>query len=218
MTTPSVVLFDIDGTLLSVHGVGKASFAAGLAAAFGIVDDLHDISFAGATDLRVLSQLRTRLPIPTDDDSLRRFFDAMNEALHQSLQRQAPLVYPGVIDALNHLSDQGHALALVTGNARSCAMTKLSAAGIDPKRFTCGGYGDEHHDRNHLAALAVKRAAARPLALIGDTPSDVAAAKHVGALAIAVTTGSYDRPSLLAAGADAVSDNLWTLLQTQPLG
>jgi phosphoglycolate phosphatase len=210
----SLVLFDIDGTLLDVHGAGRASFVSGLANAFGIVDDLHDVRFGGATDLGVLDQLRCRLPIPKDDVSLQRFFMAMNDVLLDGVRSHPATAYDSVVPALLALRQRGFSLALVTGNAKGTATTKLVSAGIDPSWFLCGAYGDEHADRNMLAALAVDRSGIHPLALVGDTPSDIAAAKHIGAKAIAVTTGSFSQAALVGAGADVVADSLWAAMQT----
>jgi phosphoglycolate phosphatase-like HAD superfamily hydrolase len=44
--------------------------------------------------------------------------------------------------------------------------------------------------------------------VIGDTPSDVACARPIGARTIAVATGSYDREQLAACGPDAVFADL----------
>ncbi|MCC7108223.1 MAG: hypothetical protein IT382_02955, partial [Deltaproteobacteria bacterium] len=55
--TDLVVLWDIDGTLLSVHGAGRRAFAVALAATWQRPFDLDGVSFAGATDLGVLAQV-----------------------------------------------------------------------------------------------------------------------------------------------------------------
>ena len=46
------------------------------------------------------------------------------------------------------------------------------------------------------------------MVVIGDTPKDVAAAKAIGAEAIAVATGTYDADALAACGADRVFASL----------
>jgi phosphoglycolate phosphatase-like HAD superfamily hydrolase len=84
---------------------------------------------------------------------------------------------------------------------------KLASIGVHDA-FTLGAYGDEHADRNVLASMAVERARAlhdvTRVILLGDTPSDVAAARAVGAVAIAVATGSHDVAALTRTGADLV--------------
>lgn len=212
-----LVLFDIDGTLVDVRGAGRASFAAALEHTWGIVDDLADITFAGATDLGVLSQLRRRHDLDVARESA--FFRAMELALSQLLSTSPPRVYDGVRACVSSWQQApGVVLGLVTGNGKRCAQVKLERAGIDPGIFDVGGYGDEHHDRNTLAVLALERATAGHggpfprVTLVGDTPSDIAAAHHIGAVAVGVTTGHFDRAALLQAGADVVVDSLGMLL------
>jgi NAD(P)-dependent dehydrogenase (short-subunit alcohol dehydrogenase family)/phosphoglycolate phosphatase-like HAD superfamily hydrolase len=218
MHAPQLILFDIDGTLLHVHGVGRASFIAALRDAFAIDDDLHDVSFAGATDLGVLDQLRQRLPIPSDDASLQRFFVALAHCLEQLLQRQPAQACVGAIDVVRELHQQGHLLGIVTGNAAGTARIKLRSAGFDDAWFAVGAFGDDHADRNQLAARAKHQCthAVRGCVLAGDTPSDVRAALHIGATAIGVTTGSCDADVLQHAGAHVVAPSLRDALRSLP--
>jgi phosphoglycolate phosphatase len=214
MTQPThLLLFDIDGTLVDVRGAGRASFAAALAKTWGVVDDLADITFAGATDLGVLQQLRRRHDLAVERET--DFFRAMEIELSHALSSSSPRVYDGVLACVSSWQQApGVVLGLVTGNGKRCAHVKLERAGIDPGIFDVGGYGDEHHDRNTLAVLALERATAGhggpfPLiTLVGDTPNDIAAAHHIGAVAVGVTTGHFDSTALLQAGADVVVDSL----------
>ena len=213
----TLILFDIDGTLVDVHGAGRASFAAAITATWNVVDDLADITFAGATDTGVLQQLRRRHALHVEREA--EFFRQMEQTLLVALSTQAPRLYDGVRECVSTWQQTpGAVLGLVTGNGRRCAHLKLEHAGIDPGIFDVGGYGDEHHDRNELAALAKQRAesgrggAFDVVYLVGDTPNDIAAGLHIGAVAVGVTTGHFDREALLKAGASIVVDSLATLL------
>jgi phosphoglycolate phosphatase-like HAD superfamily hydrolase len=209
----TLVLFDIDGTLLDVRGAGRRAFADALRETFGVEDDLHHIRFAGATDRGVLRQLRERHGLALQDEPA--FFRAMERTLSAALIGEPPHVYEGVHACLARLSSSKDVvLGLVTGNALGCAHVKLERAGLDRSIFDVGGYGDEHEDRDVLARLAKERAErARGhtftrVVLVGDTPSDVRAAHAVRGVAVAVTTGHYDRQALVDAGADVVVDDL----------
>jgi phosphoglycolate phosphatase len=209
----TLTLFDIDGTLLDVRGAGRRAFARALADVFGVDDDLHHVRFAGATDRGVLQQLRARHGLPLADEPA--FFRAMERTLSAALVDEPPAVYDGVRPCLAALaSSPDVVLGLVTGNAMRCAQIKLERAGLDRAAFDVGGYGDEHEDRDELARLAKARAErarghgfARVF-LVGDTPNDVRAARAIDAVAVAVTTGHYDRQALVDAGADVVVDDL----------
>jgi phosphoglycolate phosphatase-like HAD superfamily hydrolase len=118
------------------------------------------------------------------------------------------------------LRRRGVPLGLVTGNVSTTAPIKLRAAGFDPGWFSIGAYGSESVDRNHLSALALKRAAAhlqRPIApervmVIGDTVADIECARAVGATAVAVLTGYCPAADLVAAGPDYLLNDLTTFL------
>ncbi len=208
----TLVLLDIDGTLVDVKGAGRRSFIRAMREVWQVDDALDDVKFGGATDLGVLAQLRQRLTLDAQHD--RRFFRAMAEVLLAELQRDKPRVYDGVHDYLQRcIDDDSVGLGFVTGNAMRCAHVKVEQAGIDFTEFDVGGYGDEHHDRNVLAAMAKERAerawgSFERVLLIGDTPSDILAARSIGAHAVGVTTGHAPRDALVAAGADLVVDSL----------
>ena len=65
--------------------------------------------------------------------------------------------------------------------------------------------------------LALRRAEAGSghrfdVVVVGDTPSDIKAARAISARAVAVTTGHYTRAQLEDAGADVVVDTLGDVL------
>ena len=107
------------------------------------------------------------------------------------------------------------ALGLLTGNFVEGARIKLEYFDLW-KYFRCGAFGDDASDRNHLVPVAIERArecgfidaAPTDVVVIGDTPHDIACARAVGAMPIAVATGSYSVDQLKAAGADVVFKDL----------
>ena len=99
------------------------------------------------------------------------------------------------------------AVALATGNAHRVARRKLAAMGVD-HHFTFAphlGFGDMHADRTAMVRAAMGTGV-RPecVAVVGDTPYDMAAAAAVGAAGVGVLTGSADEATLFAAGASFV--------------
>ncbi len=202
MTRRRLVLFDIDGTLVDVRGAGRRAFADALREAAAIEDALHDVKFAGATDLSVLADVARKHERDVDAAS---FFAAMAKALVRRLGEESPRAVDGAVALVDELARGGEfVMGLVTGNARVCAHVKLDAAKI-PKHFVVGAYGDEHADRDELARRARSRAeldgAFDEVFLIGDTPNDVAAARACGAVAIGVARGDDEERALVQAGA-----------------
>lgn len=210
-----LALLDIDGTLLDTRGAGRAAFARTVRAVFGWADDLSWVSFAGATDLDVLRRIGERHGRSFDAEETDRFFERLAFELEAALQAAPPAVFPGVRELLAALSAFPEALlGLVTGNTEACARIKLRHAGLHG-HFMLGAFGHEHGDRVEIARLALRRAERHarggrldPVVLIGDTPSDIAAARAIGARAVAVATGAYGAAALRAAGADLVVETL----------
>jgi len=211
----TVILFDIDGTLLDMLGIGRQSFIDALAATFGITDDLSYISFSGNTDLNVLQQVMAHHGRTLSPEDLDRFHQQLPRELARASHQAKLILYPGVRELLEALSnDPGILLGLVTGNVEACAWIKLQQFNLH-NHFVLGAFGDEHADRNKIAQLAMERVRSRlgpgqkikACFLIGDTPNDIAAAHAIGAVAVAVATGKFTVQALNDAGADvALSD------------
>jgi len=219
-----LVLLDIDGTLLHARGGGRLAFQRALQAEFGWADDIAHIAFAGATDLDILRRIFQRHGLELDEAVAGRFFRRLALELDAVLAAEPPELLPGARELLAELNADPEVLVgLVTGNTGSCAHIKLRHAGLRG-HFVIGAFGHEHADRTEVARLALRRArecaAGRPLApvvLIGDTPADVAAARAIGATAVAVATGPHDAEALRRAGADRVLENLGDLEALRPL-
>jgi len=214
--TYSLVLFDIDGTLLDMHGAGSKAFVLALEEAFGIKDDIPYISFSGATDLDVLDQIFAHHNRELTDADADRFLEVLPGKLLETVQHAEPTVFPGAIELVEQLSAHPEvAIGIVTGNIESCARIKLKCAGFHG-HFELGAFGHEHRDRREIARFAMERAQVHlPKGkyftrkfLIGDTPSDIMAAHFIGATSIGVATGHHTIEMLTDAEAGHVLTTL----------
>lgn len=214
MQPPLGIFFDIDGTLLHVDGAGRLAFSRAIAAVFGWHDAIEYIQFAGATDLAVLHRIAGVHGAVLEPGDFDRLFDRLHLELQATARERRATLFPGVRELVEALTRLPHAhLGLITGNEERCARIKLGLFQLD-HHFEFGAYGHEHADRIDIARLADRRLLARlpPGAaprrhLLGDTPSDIAAARAIGATAIAVATGVFSREALLEAGADHVVES-----------
>lgn len=208
-----LLLFDIDGTLIHSSRLGRKIMGLALFDVIGRNGLLEDQSFAGKTDLAILTDLllAQRYPQTELDAYLSKIYAAMANHAHSILSRQRLHTCPGVISLLKSLqTHQDIELGLQTGNIEVTAGLKLQAAQISPDIFALGAYGSDARDRADLIPIAWSRAHDRSgfdnirdkTFVIGDTPADIASAQVHGATSIAVATGPYSIESLAEAGPD----------------
>jgi phosphoglycolate phosphatase-like HAD superfamily hydrolase len=203
-------LFDIDGTLVRAGGAGARSLAAVMHARYGVSDAARGVNAAGRTDPSIVEEIFDRAlgrrPEAGEVDAvIAAYLGELDRALGGAASTLR--VLPGAGDVLQWLATCGGVtLAVATGNVRHGARIKLHHARLhdhfDLDRT--GGYGCDSAIRAELVARAVERAGAAK----SDTVHDVSAARAVGALCVAVTTGSDRADVLAAAGADVVLDEL----------
>ena len=210
------LLFDIDGTLIRTHGAGKAAMETALRRAFDIPHVNDTVPYSGRTDRAIGRDLLAVHGIDPTPENQRRLQDAYLAQLPASLTTHGGKVCPGVGELLAALGTQpGTVLGLLTGNVRAGARHKLAHFGLW-HYFACGGFGDDHFDRDDVARTALaelRRHAGRVVDaadvwVIGDTPLDVKCARAIGARAVAVATGWHPLAELSECGPDFLFDDL----------
>ena len=209
-----VLLFDIDGTLLAGHGVGRRAIEAVLAA-HGTPFDTSDVPFGGKTDPQIFGELVEAMREAGVEPPLsaEAFADAYAERMRATLPEARVEALPGAVELVRRLHGQ-HALGLLTGNLEPLGYAKIERIGLGAAEFPFGAFGSDAADRNELPAIAAARASAAlgrevvgpDLVIIGDTPRDIACARAVGATAVAVATGRHSADEL--ASADVVLESL----------
>lgn len=219
MKPRTLVLFDIDGTLVLTGGAGLRALNRACEELVGHADALDGVPLAGRTDWIILQDALGRIGRQLDAtlfDALRlRYLAHLREEI-QRPGRGTKGVLPGVRGLLDRLHVRSDVLlGLVTGNFEAGARIKLGYFGLW-EYFRCGAFGDDASDRNALVPVAVSRAGrcgmgpatARNVLVVGDTPHDVACARAAGAMPVGVATGGYSVDELRASGADIVFPDL----------
>lgn len=222
-TSPKrLILFDIDGTLLRTKGLGRNATAAAMLEVFGTASTVETHHFGGKTDWYTLVQLLREHGYDEQrvGERMPDFVAAMGRHMNRLLPDYPATPLLGALTAVTRVrNDENCILGLVTGNTPASAEVKLRGAGFDFSWFEVGAFGSESVDRNDLPNFALDRAreycgckiARKDVVIIGDTVMDVAAARAVGGLAIAVRTGYEDQAALEAAEPDHLLDDLTTL-------
>jgi phosphoglycolate phosphatase len=224
MSAPRILLFDIDGTLVSTGGAGAVAWRRAFEELYGIPADIGQFTDAGMTDpdvgARTFEAVLHRKPTPLElAQIVQRRLEHLPEAVAES---KGYKVLPGVPERLRQLSRAGHLLGIITGNGDGAAHIKLQRADLN-RWFTFGAYASAGVDRAGIVRQAVARGEAMfgedvpntEIYVIGDTPLDIQAAHAVDCTAIAVATGHYDSAALHEAGADHVIE---TMEQELPIG
>src|SRR5712664_2003956 len=199
-----VLLWDLDGTLVrgKRYGVFKDYTIPMLETVFGTAGSLHGMVVSGMTDLQIVEEaLRgsgiNREHINARKDELRRCY---LEEMKRAVGNGAHIIeaMPGAREVLSALdAHPRYANALLTGNIEPAAYLKVEITGLAEFFKLPGAFGDESFDRRDLPAIAAQRISEHlgpslkpeQFIVIGDTPNDIACARHFGARAVAVATG-----------------------------
>ncbi len=211
------LLFDIDGTLLRAGGAGMKAVHQALEVMFGPVAT-PETQVHGRTDHGIMTDVFDALQ--EDYQTHRKTFDELYwKLLPAELEASGGELLPGVSPMLEMLAeDTDVAVGILTGNAKQAAESKLSHFGID-HYFHFGGYGDDHSNRDDVAAQAVANARLangekfqeHQVWVIGDTVNDISCARSVGAKVIAVETGGGTAAELARAEPDLQLSDLTDL-------
>ena len=219
-----VLLWDIDGTLVRSHrrDAYKDYTVPVLENVFGTAGRLREMTVSGMTDLQIVvealrdegftpAQIRERVA-----DLRTHYMLEMERATREGTQGFQ--VLPGVRQVLEAtLEHPRYFNSLLTGNIEPAAQLKMQLVNLSQFFQLPGAFGDDSHDRRDLPALAVERInrhlglnlAPHQFIVIGDTPNDIACARHGCMRAVAVGTGRmYSQDDLLAHSPDAFLPDL----------
>jgi phosphoglycolate phosphatase len=219
-----ILLWDLDGTLVRGvrYGVFKDYTIPMLKSVFGTAGNLGEMIVSGMTDLQIIEEaLRcegiTREHISAKKDELRTcYIREMKRATGNGDQILQPM--PGAREILQKVDEHPrYQSAMLTGNIEPAAYLKVEITGLAEFFKLPGAFGDESFDRRDLPALAARRIEEHlhtklqpeQFIVIGDTPNDIACARHFGSRVLAVATGRiHSADDLRACEPDALLPDL----------
>src|SRR5262245_21420518 len=199
-----LLLFDIDGTLLSARGAGRRAVKSALEEVYGTGGAIEHYDLGGKTDQRIVFDVMEAAGLDRERvrERLGDFFEVYARGLAEEIgEGHGVVMLPGVPSLVRRLAETtGVLLGLLTGNVEEGARIKLGPTGLW-SHFPVGAFGSDDVDRRRLPSLAARRAHAlagypfRPdeVVVIGDTPLDIDCARHFGGVAVAVATGRHTR-------------------------
>ncbi len=216
-----LILWDIDGTLVSCGPAGRLALETGAARAAGLAC-VPEVVMSGKTDPQIVTEILTAAGV--DEETRARLLPLAlleaERALAASTDRlvREGFVHPGVREVLAALgSESGVRQSLVTGNLSTNAALKVGLFGLDVfLDLPVGAYGSDHHDRDCLVPIALERVrrergadfSSEEVWVVGDTANDLRCARAAGVRCLLVGTGNGGRGDVASLEADAFLEHL----------
>lgn len=212
-------LFDIDGTLLRCRDrIHVESFLSSVRAVMGRDFTLDGVVLSGNTDPGILRDAfrLARLEAEHWEPRVEEILEQMRREVAARRSEMKIDKMPGVDEVLQHLRDKAAAIGVATGNLESIGWLKIEFLGLR-HWFTFGGFSDRFHSRAEMIAHAAEKARTLTspqarVCIVGDTPSDIAAAHANDLPAIVVATGNYSFEQLMEHRPEACATNFLALL------
>lgn len=216
-----LILWDVDGTLVSCGPAGREALESGARLAAGLAALPH-LPMGGKTDPQIVGEMLLGAGVaPAALDGL--VPAALAEAKRalagwkERIGREGK-VHPGVVRLLDALAAaDGVRQTLLTGNVAANAAVKVGAFHLEGYfDLAIGAYGDDSADRELLVPIALRRVRelrgetyeSEHVWVIGDTPRDLACARAAGVRCLLAGTGREGYSAVRDAGADAALEDL----------
>ncbi len=201
-----LVLFDIDGTLLSVNSINRRILMDALREVYGTEGSAGTHNFAGKMDSIIIYEVLQNAGL--SDTVIAEKFDKAKQTYIEMFRMHAKpadiMLMDGVRKLLDELSARSELIVgLLTGNFEGSGRHKLLLPDIN-HYFPFGAFADDGESRNDLPQVAVEKAyqltgtrfSEQNIIIIGDTEHDIACARVLNAKSIAVATGTYSTEEL----------------------
>ena len=213
-------LFDIDGTLLNSQDlVHYRALNRALRDVYGFDTTIDGIAFHGKTDPGILRAALERVGVSgvEFESKLLAALAVVREDVEKNAGALVAKVCAAIPEVLAKLQAGGKLLGVASGNLEVVGWHKVASAGLR-KFFTFGCFADNCERREEVFRRAVIEAERHlerqgTVCFVGDTPSDIRAARQVGAQVIAVATGTYKPDELLACEPDSCVSSCTELLE-----
>jgi phosphoglycolate phosphatase len=197
--TVRVLFWDIDGTLLTTKRAGVFALEEAAREVCGAAPDFASLDTAGLTDHEVAMLAIRECGGKATPEAASALLRAYERYLPERLgwRRGGPL--SGVVEILEALEGRDDTVSLLlTGNTAAGARAKLEHYGL-ASYFAGGAFCVDGDDRPQIARRALDVAsehageAVNPesMFVIGDTPHDISCGQGIGALTVAVASGTY---------------------------
>jgi phosphoglycolate phosphatase len=217
-----LVLWDVDGTLVSAGPAARDAFVAAIEHVMGRAADDHGVQMSGKTDPQIAMEILANLAISRDEarSQLPQVMQELERELEEAVDvmRATGRELRGARRILERFArEPGVTQTVLSGNLKANAKLKLAAFGLDGfVDWGIGAFGSDEEDRTKLVPVALRRAERMhglrfergEVWVMGDTPRDLECARAAGVRCALVGTGRYGVDRLAELGADATLEDL----------
>ncbi len=205
--TDTLLIFDLDGTLLDVFDYHKACVEKIVKEVWNVPDLLPKSKRYGFPQKETIRKICEAGGVPGEEivRHLPRAQSLVTEQMRHMLPEDLTNhLLPGVELLLDNLMERKDIyLALATGTPGPTAEILLERSGLK-KFFSIGAFGHEVYSRKELVQLALTRSLdyyglnqkSTSVVTIGDAPSDIEAGKSIGARTVSVASSSFSTTEL----------------------
>lgn len=205
-----LVLFDIDGTIVTGNGMGTRALIEAIESQLQITID-QPVQMAGKTDLQIIYDIATTvLPESEITPNIPAIKLDYLERLQSYFTKENGVRLLPLIQTIERLARESTCLlGLLTGNLQQGARIKMGEFGIN-SFFQLGAFGDDTRKRSDLPQKAVNSAyeltgqyyTGKAITIIGDTGNDVRCGKHLDVKSIGICCTPPFRKEILEANPD----------------
>ncbi len=211
----TLIIFDIDGTLLYSNAIDSQCYAATFNRIYGqALPSLDLSSFSHVNDTTIFQELiKAAFNRPVDPDELVHFQDEFVKLIQEKRQSNPEDFQPvphskEMVDRLLH--DDNFIVGIATGGWERPASVKLAHVGI-PKVAIIGSYADHKYTREAILEETIEKARKvhsniQRIVYVGDAPWDVRTCKRMNIPLIGIRWKG-DSVTLSRLGVSHVLDN-----------
>ncbi|MBE3578011.1 MAG: HAD family hydrolase [Limnochordales bacterium] len=205
----TLLLFDLDGTLLKSNGAGTRALNQAFKIYANIDDAIARVDWRGKPDTRIIAETLEVHGFEPSEKAIKEITKLYLQFIQEAVKKYPGELPPGIPALLEEARRRGNfLLALGTGNLEDGARAKLGVYDLN-RFFPVGGFAEDGFDRAELIRRAALRSAAYyqaemggpppdKVVVVGDTPLDIDAAQRNGYYSLAVATGTHTLDELSA--------------------
>lgn len=215
----TLVFFDINGTIIKRDSRTDIPFSQSVDEFFNVENGMDGVDTTARSDKDVLMEVLDNFRIPFSENLWKGFLNKYEKKLEEFIKTDVWRENADAVGFIKNLHKKGCLLSLISGELSIGAKYKLEKIDVW-KYFPTGGFGEDGLRRFDIADVALQKVLAhydlKPerILVVGDTVLDIQTARHLGAEAVSITTGSHSRERLESESPDFIVDKFTDLLDS----